>query len=219
LNKSYKHIALTLIIAGMVSVSLIIANGYTSSGNSDVCFACHEDPDLFTEKDGKKISLYVNSELYKNSVHSSIECTDCHNGYDPNEIPHTKTETPVDCKSCHGEQKGIDRSVHANVKCGACHSKHEVKPAKEFAKEQTKSCLKCHNKKSVTQYSSSIHAQKNVGCELCHQSGQVVKKTLLAVNATAYIRKISVTAFIKWFLSPVIKMPRRVLTATALTGL
>lgn len=159
----------------LTSALLISTNVYTSSGDSNVCLACHEDQDLFMEKDGKKISLYVNPKLYDKSVHSFAECTDCHLNYDPNEVPHTKTKSNVDCKSCHDDVKGLEQSFHSSVKCADCHSKHEIKKAKEFAAEQTRNCLKCHTRKNVSQYSSSIHAKKNVGCEKCHQGGHNVR--------------------------------------------
>ncbi len=162
----------------MLACALLISTDYvyTSTNDSNVCLACHEDQDLFMEKNGKKISLYVNPKLYEKSVHSFAECTDCHLNYDPNEVPHTKTKTSVDCKTCHDDVKGLDQSFHNSVKCADCHSKHEIKKAKEFAPEQTKSCLKCHTRKNVSMYSSSIHSKKNVGCESCHQSGHGVKQ-------------------------------------------
>lgn len=175
-NISLKYIVSVLTFALFTSALLIFANVYSSSADSNVCLACHEDQDLFMEKDGKKISLYINPKLYDQSVHSAAECTDCHLNYDPNEIPHTKTKSSVDCKTCHDDIKGLDQSFHNSVKCADCHTKHDIKKAKEFATEQTKSCLKCHNKKNVSQYSSSIHAKKNVGCEKCHQGGHNVIK-------------------------------------------
>lgn len=162
----------------MLACVLLISTDYvyTSTSDSNVCLACHEDQDLFMEKNGKKISLYVNPKLYDKSVHSFAECTDCHLNYDPNEVPHTKTKTSVDCKTCHDDVKGLDQSFHNSVKCADCHSKHEIKKAKEFAPEQTKGCLKCHTKKNVQQYKNSIHEKKGVGCEKCHQGGHSVKK-------------------------------------------
>jgi predicted CXXCH cytochrome family protein len=177
-NISAKNTFTVLVAAAAISIILIAADGFKiiSAENTEICLACHEDQDLFMERDGKKISLYVNPKLYENSVHSFSECADCHLNYDPNEIPHTKTKSSVDCKSCHDDVKGLDQSFHSSVKCADCHTKHEIKKGKEFAAEQTKNCLKCHTRKNVSQYSLSVHAKKNVGCEGCHSGGHNVKQ-------------------------------------------
>jgi predicted CXXCH cytochrome family protein len=176
-NISLKNTFLLLLTTVIISGVFIAADGYKIifAGNTEICLSCHEDKDLYMEKDGKKISLYVNPDAYKKSVHSIAECEDCHAGYDPDNIPHTKSQQKVECKTCHSDVKGIESSVHGNVKCYDCHTKHEVVPAKEFAKGQTKNCMKCHTKKNITQYSSSIHSKKNVGCEGCHTGGHNVK--------------------------------------------
>ncbi|KXK55514.1 MAG: Formate dehydrogenase-like protein cytochrome b subunit [Chlorobi bacterium OLB5] len=127
------------------------------------------------EVKGKKISLYVNPEGYKKSVHNVAECEDCHENYNPDELPHSKNPVEVNCISCHKESKDIETNVHAKVKCYDCHTKHDVKPAKEFAKEQTKTCLSCHKNQNIQHYSQSIHAKNNVTCESCHGGGHKVK--------------------------------------------
>jgi predicted CXXCH cytochrome family protein len=152
---------------------LIAAESYKkiAADNSEICLTCHEDRDLYMDKNGKKISIYVDATLYKNSVHGSSSCTDCHEGYNPDEMPHSKVKTEINCKNCHDNVKGIESSVHANKKCYECHTKHYIKPAKEYSKEQTATCIKCHTNKNVQQYKNSIHFTKDVGCEGCHQGG------------------------------------------------
>ncbi len=177
-NISFKNTVFILLSVLVVTAVLIISDGFKiiSAQSSNVCFACHEDMDLTMERNGKKISLYVNPKLYEKSVHGSAECTDCHQNYNPDDVPHTKTPQKVDCKSCHDDVKGLDASVHSKVNCYDCHSKHEIMPAKEFAKNQTDACLKCHTQKKVQLYKTSIHEKKGVGCDKCHQSGHNVKK-------------------------------------------
>jgi predicted CXXCH cytochrome family protein len=121
--------------------------------------------------------LYVNPDLFKKSVHSSAECTDCHANYNPDEVPHSKNRTPVDCKTCHDDPniKELDSGFHNKIKCSDCHTKHDIRPAKEFAQTQTEACLKCHTNKNVQAYRTSIHSDKKVGCESCHIGGHNVK--------------------------------------------
>ncbi|MFI5144509.1 MAG: cytochrome c3 family protein [Ignavibacteria bacterium] len=171
-SKFYAALSIILILLTM------FVTGYRklNAGNNDVCLSCHDDKDLYSEKDGKKKSLFVSSDIFKKSVHGSGECTDCHVKYNPDEVPHSKTGNKVDCKSCHDDLKGIEQSVHSGVNCYDCHTKHSITPAKDMAKDQTKNCLGCHTSKNVQAYSMSIHSKKNVGCESCHTGGHTVKK-------------------------------------------
>jgi hypothetical protein len=178
-NTFLKNIFLGFIFSGLIVFVSLAVEGYVklSAKSTDDCLVCHEDKDLTADRNGKKVSMYVNPEVYKNSVHSIAECVDCHAGYNPDEIPHSKTPSKVNCEGCHQEKvKALPQSVHNNVNCYECHSKHEVKPSKEFQKTQTQNCLSCHTQKSVQVYKTSIHAKKNVGCESCHQGGHESKK-------------------------------------------
>ncbi|HWA05485.1 MAG TPA: cytochrome c3 family protein [Ignavibacteria bacterium] len=181
----YKNILIVLMPVLLVSGLLIFADSYSriSTASTDVCLSCHEDKDLTMDKGGKKISLFVNPEGYKKSAHNMAECEDCHENYNPDELPHSKNPTEVNCITCHKEAKNIETNVHAKVKCYDCHTKHDIKPAKEFAKEQTKNCLSCHKKQNIQHYSESVHAKNNVTCESCHDGGHVVKK--IAKNEVA----------------------------------
>ncbi len=173
-----KNILWVLLPVLLVSGLLIFANSYSriSTANTDVCLSCHEDKDLTMETKGKKISIFVDPKEYKKSVHNIAECEDCHESYNPDEIPHTKTKNDVNCISCHNEAKNIETNIHAKVKCAGCHSKHDIKPVKEFAKEQTKACISCHKNQNIQHYSESVHAKNNVTCESCHDGGHNVKK-------------------------------------------
>ncbi|MBE2228841.1 MAG: cytochrome c3 family protein [Ignavibacteria bacterium] len=178
MNSYLKNIFVIFVPVLLVSGLLMFADSYSGfkKQSTDVCLSCHEDKDLTMDKGGKKISLFVNGEGYKKSVHNIAECEDCHENYNPDELPHSKTQSEVNCVSCHKESKPVETNVHAKVKCYECHTKHDIKPAKEFAKEQTKSCLSCHKQKNIQHYSQSVHAKNNVTCESCHQGGHNVKK-------------------------------------------
>ncbi len=178
MKSCHKNILLVFLPVLLVSGLLIFADSYSriSTASTDVCLSCHEDKDLTMDKGGKKISLFVNPEGYKKSVHNVAECEDCHENYNPDELPHSKSPGVVNCITCHKEAKNIETNVHAKVKCYDCHTKHDIKPAKEFAKEQTKNCLSCHKKQNIQHYSESVHAKNNVTCESCHGGGHVVKK-------------------------------------------
>ena len=162
----------------VISALIVVADGYNrlSAKSTDVCLSCHEDKDLAMEKDGRKVSLYVNPDAYRKSVHATADCADCHENYNPDELPHNKTKQQVNCLSCHRESKVISESVHSKANCNDCHSKHEIKPSKEFSKIVDKSCTGCHKNKNIQQYSESIHGKKNINCTGCHGSGHKIKK-------------------------------------------
>ncbi len=175
LQKNIFQILLPVILIGGL---LIFADSYSriSKGNTDICFSCHEDKDLTMEKNGKKVSVFVNPDVYKKSVHSIAECEDCHENYNPDELPHSKTKKEINCIGCHEKTKSLSGNVHEKVKCYECHGKHDIKPGKEFAKDEAKSCLSCHKNKNIQHFSESIHAKNNVTCEGCHGKGHEIKK-------------------------------------------
>ena len=174
-NRKLFFILLSLaLVSGLIAI-LIETNVIKAKGTDD-CLTCHEDKDLTMEKNGKKISIYINGADYKRSVHKVIDCADCHLNYNPDEMPHNPKKSEIDCKTCHDNIKSSAENVHNNVKCYQCHSKHSVKPVKEFSKEQTNNCLGCHNNKNVQSFITSTHYKKDVKCENCHQGGHQTKK-------------------------------------------
>ncbi|MBS1516747.1 MAG: cytochrome c3 family protein [Bacteroidetes bacterium] len=178
MKNNIKNIAVLFISVGLITILSVSAFEYSKSKGKDIdqCLACHEDRDLFMESGDKKISVFVNPDLYKESVHGNAECTDCHLKYNPDEIPHSTDRKLANCSTCHDDLKGIENSVHAKTDCYDCHSKHNVRPAKELEKEGSKNCLSCHKKGDVAKFSSSIHGKKGVECSDCHQGGHSVKK-------------------------------------------
>lgn len=178
MNQSKKNILIIASAVFLISLTLAVADNYilSSSKDTETCLSCHEDQELSMEKNGKKISLYVNPDHYKKSVHEGAECTDCHLNYNADEIPHSKTSELAKCSSCHDNTGGLEKSVHNNVNCYDCHTKHDIKPAKEFKENQTTNCLNCHKNKNISKFTGSIHAKKDIGCDACHQGGHETKK-------------------------------------------
>lgn len=124
---------------------------------------------------GKKKSLFIDKKKFDGAVHAGADCKDCHTGYNPDEIPHTKAKVKVDCKSCHDDVKSGPHSVHSKVDCASCHNPHYSSPVKEIKNNLVDFCTKCHNQKNVTIFKTSVHAKKNIDCSSCHNSGHDVK--------------------------------------------
>jgi cytochrome b subunit of formate dehydrogenase len=132
------------------------------------CFACHRDPTMVKDVNGKQASLYVNPEAFKNSIHGGIfTCVDCHS--DIKSSPHENTAAKVSCAQCHADQQAAyDRSYHAKAfkagdgqaaTCVDCHgSPHELLPATDPKSRVSHgnipaTCGTCHGQKFVMEAS------------------------------------------------------------------
>lgn len=175
MNSLLKNIIIVTAFVVLAIIAALTAGSFEiiNAGDSETCMSCHEDKDLAMEKNGKKISLFVDKEHYLKSVHGTADCEDCHLKYNAEEIPHTKTSQSVDCKSCHDDLEGLETSVHSSVNCIECHSKHDIKPVKEL---KSSNCMSCHKNKNVAAFSTSVHAKNNVSCDGCHESGHSAMK-------------------------------------------
>ena len=65
------------------------------------CMDCHGDKDLSITKDGQKISLFVDIDLFKKSKHAENGCTSCHEDAAVEGDEHPVPLAPVNCANCH----------------------------------------------------------------------------------------------------------------------
>ncbi|HUM05635.1 MAG TPA: cytochrome b/b6 domain-containing protein [Terriglobales bacterium] len=131
---------------------------------TDDCLVCHGDKGLSTERDGKTVSLYVDPDKFKASMHGTMfTCVDCHT--DLKSSPHEAKPAKVECKTCHADQQAAyDRSFHAKAiaagdtkaaTCTDCHgSPHELLAAGDPNSRVShqnipKTCGTCHGEKFV----------------------------------------------------------------------
>lgn len=130
---------------------------------NDECLACHNDSTLAKDEGGKQVSLYVNDEHFKASIHSMFNCVDCHS--DVKASPHEATPAKISCAQCHADQQSAyDHSFHAQARnkgdkqaatCVDCHgSPHELLPASDPSSRVNHAnvaatCGACHGQKFV----------------------------------------------------------------------
>ncbi len=132
------------------------------------CLACHGDNSLSKEVNGKPVSLYVDEQKFKNSIHGSMfACTDCHK--DVTSATHERTPQKVECASCHADQDAAYmKGFHAKAakggdkfaaRCVDCHgSAHEILPASDPKSKVNHAnipatCGTCHGQKFVMEAS------------------------------------------------------------------
>lgn len=150
-------VALTLLLAA-ASVSAVSKKD-PPKPTVDECLACHSDASLTHEVNGKPVSLHVDPEAFKNSIHGSMfTCVDCHT-----DVKTSAHETPpkkISCGSCHaGQQAEYDRSHHAKAVAGG--------------NSNAATCVDCHGSPHVLLPASDpksrvSHANIPATCGACH---------------------------------------------------
>ncbi len=126
------HRGMHLMLFFLLSLGLI-------SQTNEECIMCHEDPELTMEREGKVISIYIDSNVVHQSVHRSVACVDCHSDVVADEFPHAFQEKklqPVNCGDCHRQtdlqyMAGIHgQALSLNEPyapdCKECHGAHDV---------------------------------------------------------------------------------------------
>lgn len=132
-----------------VALTLLLAAGTASAASkkeppkpaAEECLACHSDASLSHDVNGKTVSLHVDPQKFKDSIHGSMfTCVDCHT--DVKSSAHETTPKKISCATCHAdEQAAYDRSFHGKAvqagnasaaTCVDCHgSPHELLPASD----------------------------------------------------------------------------------------
>ncbi len=182
-----RHIASLAISVFIFTVSQTWAKAAKPT-NAD-CFACHGDSSLSKEEGGKKISLFVNEETFKASIHGSMfTCTDCHT--DVTTAVHERTPEKPSCAKCHEDQQKVyEQGFHAKAvkngdkfaaRCTDCHGgAHSILPAsdpKSLVNHANipQTCGTCHGQKFVMEasghtaqtffsYQESVHGKAVAG--------------------------------------------------------
>jgi cytochrome b subunit of formate dehydrogenase len=168
------------IVLGCLSLRLALAaevpvekTQESAANSSTACLECHSDGKLKMKKAGHVMSLFADQTLLAKSAHRSLDCIDCHEGFDAEKLPHQTPLKPVDCAACH-EDTGRKHCFHRRLAlspapkgddtaCAACHGTHAVAPLKSadfpFARaQQTDACGRCHQP-ARDQFLASAHAK------------------------------------------------------------
>jgi len=167
-------VALTLLLAAS---SLDAASKKEApKPSADECFACHSDATLSHEVNGKPVSLHVDPQAFKDSIHGSMfTCIDCHT--DVKSAAHDTPPQHITCATCHADQQAAyERSLHAKA----------VKDGNQYAA----TCVDCHGSPHellpATDPKSRVH-HTNIPatCGSCHSQKFVMEKSGLSVQTVS----------------------------------
>ncbi|MCR4337854.1 MAG: cytochrome c3 family protein [Candidatus Omnitrophica bacterium] len=144
-----------------LSVAVWPVYSQSSVVSNEDCFVCHEQ--------GEPL---VNRSIFDKSVHSSLNCVDCHADLAGKELPHDIPLASVECGTCHSsEQAEFSDSLHGKSlaqgdklapRCQNCHGYHDILPlddpnSKVSALRIPFVCGSCHSEGSPVQVQREIH--------------------------------------------------------------
>jgi hypothetical protein len=170
-------------LAAAFAAAALLSAGFASGAAPGVseCMDCHGDKTI--EKslpNGQTVSLYVDLQAYRSSVHGKGSCVTCHSSAS---APHDKLKE-VSCGKCHGDaEKSYGMSSHGILRvkgvtdvpaCYDCHGKHDIRKPKDpaartFRLNIVATCLRCHedqaiekkynlpDQKAMMAYEQSVH--------------------------------------------------------------
>jgi len=175
----------SFVTAVLASAILLLPAGAASALDNGQCLDCHGDRGILDWSSEEKasnvvpggpeakphfvdpfpgISLYVDPDAYKISVHADLSCTDCH--ADLKDLPHTASLKLVDCSGCHsGEAAAYAKSNHVvsfggkpiddPPRCVDCHGAHavpksSVSTSPVYFRNLAATCTRCHGNREIT---------------------------------------------------------------------
>ncbi len=168
------------VICMFMSSTLVFAQ----ETSNDDCLTCHSDSSLTKEVNGQSVSVFVDQKTFEASVHSFLNCADCHS--DVKDYPHDPTPKSVSCAQCHEEaSQAYNQGLHAKARNGGntraasclnCHGNaHTIlsssdPQSKVYRTNIAQTCGSCHSLKFVMEqsglkaqpffsYQESVHGQ------------------------------------------------------------
>lgn len=159
-----------LAVAICATVTLALWAGVAAADN-DSCMECHGDRALVREADSRSgSSVFVDAAVFDASMHSSMDCVDCHADATDDHPPRL---APATCAACHEDaQAEFADGLHGQAlaagvadapTCADCHGGHDVLAADDPA--------------------SRIHRQKiPATCAACHADLGFIARRSVRIN-------------------------------------
>lgn len=142
---------------------IVAAEAVVLSDEAMMCLGCHSDKALTkTFQNKEKLSLFVDENQFKGTVHSFATCTNCHMNISMDNHPgmtvfKSKRDFLVEassaCRRCHADETIMMKPTHRYIvsqpnapPCADCHSAHSVKRMADWKPrvQLNQYCLTCH---------------------------------------------------------------------------
>ncbi len=132
---------------------------YEESFPDSLCMSCHQNQDLHKVVDGEEVTLYVDEEDVRHSIHRTNSCIKCHTDVSVSRDPVCRDSGQVDCSMCHpaeavdyqASRHGMDHAQGNPIApyCTDCHGAHTTQPKTDldspiFARNIPDLCGRCH---------------------------------------------------------------------------
>ncbi|UCD16997.1 MAG: cytochrome c3 family protein [Candidatus Zixiibacteriota bacterium] len=163
------------------------------------CMQCHEKRNLTAVRDGKIVSMYVDTVEVHNSIHRQTSCAQCHTGATRSrDRPCATVADRVDCSICHSEVvetyassihgRFADRGDQRAPGCTDCHGTHEVRGSRDpdsptFPTAVPDLCARCHGEEGIVSSGMTEGELDPVSSYLAGIHGIGLKKSGLVVTA------------------------------------
>lgn len=151
---------------------------------NDRCLRCHGRENFSrTTENGEERSLHIDKERFKDSVHGSRDCVNCHR--DITKIPHNKgVERKVGCVKCHqdlyaeGKKEGLETEEQARLgvvveQIESYMKSIHARPSIEDQSRTNATCYNCHDAHYIKPFDAANRAEhkKEVPaiCGQCHK--------------------------------------------------
>ena len=124
------------------------------------CLSCHAKPDLVAERDGRKVSMFVDETEHQKGAHGRVACAQCHSQVQTShERPCDAVTDKVNCSVCHAAVvETYQGSIHGQLaarndpdapKCLDCHDRHATQSRRwpesnTFPRNVPALCASCH---------------------------------------------------------------------------
>ncbi len=180
IKKVFSSILCSSVLALILAIFI---PSYAFAADVGNCLLCHKYPGLSRiDEEGQLRLLYVNEEIFNNSVHVRVKCEGCHT--DIKKIPHDPTKK-VDCLiECHivepsSEQKFSHKDVEGFLS-KSVHSREDNEgKTKKFA-EDMPLCKDCHDNPLYRPLSFFKRVRAGISeaalgrCRVCHKKEEFI---------------------------------------------
>ena len=162
-----------LILAEWLLASSLCAQQPKPPPGSEECVACHEAGARKGKREPSVPPRFDQAAL-RASPHANVECRSCHSEVGK-EFPHPAKLPPVDCGSCHAEEKQQhSASLHGKAAqrgdplapgCTTCHGTHNIQPPSAPGSPTATTavpllCGRCHHEGSPVSLTHAIPQDK-----------------------------------------------------------